>query len=307
MKNKFFYNSADKKTEINALIWIPKNKPKAILQIAHGMTEYILRYDKFANFLNDNDILVCGNDHLGHGNSICSKANLGYFSEKNGHTIVVDDMKKLHDSISQKYKSLPYFIMGHSMGSFLAREYISRYGETIDGAIIMGTGWNPSFTVHSGKALCKIIGGFKGSKYKSKMINNIAFGSYNNKFDDKDHGLAWLTRDKAETKKYREDPLCGFMFSINGFYNLFDVILYVQDSAHINHIPKNLPIFIISGKDDPVGNYGQAPKILYDKYKEAKITKITKRIYINNRHEILNDYDKITVYNDILQWIQNQL
>ena len=162
MKKEIHFTSADGKTNNYAVLWAPKEKPKYILQIAHGMAEHVNRYEDFAKFLNKNGFLVCGEDHLGHGRTALDKEHLGYFAEKDGHQTVVKDMKQLHDMVSAKYPDLPYFLLGHSMGSFLCREYIETFGDTLDGAIVMGTGEHPPIETFFGKLLCKIIALFKG-------------------------------------------------------------------------------------------------------------------------------------------------
>ena len=162
MKEELRFTSADGKTNNFAVIWSPKDKPKYILQIAHGMAEHIMRYEDFAKFLNENGFLVCGEDHLGHGRTAPNKNELGYFAENNGHQLIVKDMKKLHDIVSAKYPETPYFLLGHSMGSFLCREFIETYGECLSGAIVMGTGEHPPVETFFGKLLCKIFATFRG-------------------------------------------------------------------------------------------------------------------------------------------------
>lgn len=264
------------------------------------MTEHILRYEDFAKFLNENDVLVCGNDHLGHGKSITSKKNLGYFCKEKGHFILVDDLNTMHNTIAEEYPGVPYFLLGHSMGSFAAREYIMRYGQGLSGAIIMGTGQNPQALLGFAKLLCKIIKTFKGWHHRSNTISNIAFGKYNKKTDSITP-FDWLTRDKNSVQKYIDDPLCGYTFTLNGFYNLFDMISYIEKDQNIAKIDKELPILLISGQEDPVGLYGKAVHQIYNIYKNTGIKNTQKKLYPDNRHEILNELDKNQVYTDILE------
>lgn len=188
MKEELIFTSSDGKNNNFAVKWIPKDKPKYILQIAHGMCEHIMRYEDFAKFLNAHGFLVCGEDHLGHGKTAPNENELGYFTEKNGHQTIVKDMKKLHDLVSAEYPDTPYFLLGHSMGSFLCREFIETYGRCLNGAIVMGTGEHFSVETFSGKLLCKIIAVFRGWHHRSNLINKIAVGSYNKRFKPIDTG-----------------------------------------------------------------------------------------------------------------------
>lgn len=162
MRKEFDFKSSDGKNTIYAVKWLPKDKPKYILQIAHGMAEHVLRYEEFANYLCDNGFLVCGEDHIGHGRSVKSKVDFGYCGRLDGHKYVVKDMKKLHDIISKDYPNIPYFLLGHSMGSFLCREYLETFGDTLSGAIVMGTNHESSALLILAKTLCRIIAIPKG-------------------------------------------------------------------------------------------------------------------------------------------------
>lgn len=305
MRKDFNFKSSDGKTEIHAVKWEPKDKPKAILQIAHGMAEHIMRYENFAKFLNSKGFLVCGEDHLGHGKTAKNKDELGYFAENEGHQLVVDDIKKLHDIISDENSDLPYFLLGHSMGSFLCREFIQCYGDCIDGAIVMGTGQQPQALLSFVKALCKIIAKSKGWNHRSETINNLVCGSYNKRFKPVKTGHEWLSRDEKIAERYKDDKLSGYVFTLNGFYNMFDMISYIEKKDNINQIPKNLPILIVSGADDPVGSYGKGPKAVKKAFDAAEIIDVKIKLYEKNRHEILNELDKDVVYNDILNWMNS--
>lgn len=162
MFEEFNFKSSDEKNTVHAVKWAPKEKPKYILQIAHGMTEHVMRYEDFAKFLNGKGFLVCGEDHLGHGKTAGNPDDFGYCESLEGHKNVVRDMKQLHDIISKEYPNTPYFLLGHSMGSFLCREYIETYGDSLTGAIVMGTGHHPAFELGFAKILCRIIATFRG-------------------------------------------------------------------------------------------------------------------------------------------------
>lgn len=298
------FKSNDEKNFVRAVKWLPEEEPKYILQIAHGMAEHIMRYEDFAKFLNSQGFLVCGEDHLGHGKTAPNKAGLGYFADKEGHQTVVKDMKKLQDIIKQDYPKLPYFLLGHSMGSFLCREYIQTFGETLDGAIVMGTGNQPQIVLGFAKLLCRIISIFKGWRYRSKAINNLAVGGYNRRFQPIETGYEWLCRDNKQADRYQNDPYCGYIFTLNGFYNMFDMMSFIEKKSNINKIPKHLPVFICAGEEDPVGDFGTGPKIVHRAFKKAGIKDLKIKLYPKDRHEILNELDQDVVYDDILNWLK---
>ena len=304
MKNSTFtFQSSNNTNTIHGVIWEPKCEPKAILQIAHGMTEYIERYEKFAQFMVDNKILVVGNDHIGHGKSVDSKEGWGYFAKKDGSACVVEDMHHVTQIMKKKYPDTPYYLLGHSMGSFMVRRYIMNYGEELTGAIITGTGNQPHSMIIGGKVLVKIETLLRGEKYRSKFIEMIMFGGYNKRIKGAKTACDWLTTDKAIVKKYIGEPSCTFIFTLNGFDSLLDTILYIMKKRNVEKIPKDLPILMTSGEEDPVGNYGKDVQILFEKMKKTGIHNIDLKLYKGCRHEILNEVTRQTVYKDILEWI----
>lgn len=306
-KNEYTYLSADQKTQIHVIEWIPEGDVKAVLQISHGMVEYIARYHDFAAFMADNGFYVTGNDHLGHGESVVNDEDHGFFGDPNGNGWVIRDMHKLREMATGKYPDRPYFMLGHSMGSFLLRQYLTKYGDGLDGAIIMGTGQQPAGVLRIGKMLCKSIAAFKGWRHRSSMINNIAFGSYNKAFEPARTPVDWLTKDESIVDKYIADPWCTFMFTVNAYYQMFNGIERAQNPANIAKIPKNLPVLFVSGQDDPVGAQGKGVEEVYASYQKAGIQNLTKKLYQGDRHEILNELDRETVYRDLLDWIEQQM
>ncbi len=305
-KKDFTYNSKDGVTTIHAIKWIPDGEIKAILQIAHGMVEFIDRYDRFATFLAENGIYVVGNDHLGHGASVISEKEHGYFAEKNGNACVIGDMHTLRQLTQERHPDKPYFLLGHSMGSFLARQYIEMYGEGLAGAIIMGTGNMPPAVLSAGKALCKTIARFRGWKYRSTMVNNIALGANNKRFEPARTKNDWLSKDEAIVDAYCANPWNNFVFTVNGFYNMFAGIEYCEKEENLKRIPKDLPILVVSGGEDPVGNFGDGPREVADIYVKTGIRDIVLKIYPGDRHEILNELDHDVVDTDILNWLQEK-
>lgn len=306
-KEEFIYNSADNRTTIRAVFYYPEIEPIAVLQIAHGMCEFIDRYDKFAKFLCDNGFVVCGNDHLGHGESVVSKEEWGYFAENDGYKIVLKDIHTLTTIAKEKYPNIPYFLLGHSMGSFFCRYYLCEYPNELTAAIVMGTGQQTSATLKAGKVLCKSIAAVKGWKHRSKTVNATAIGSYNKKWEPSNTHCDWLTKDEEIVNAYVHEPKCQYVFTVNGYYNLFSCIEEIINPSNLNKMNKNLPVLLVSGKDDPVGEFGKSVEIVYNEFMKTGMKDVQMKLYDNDRHEILNETDKDKVYLDILNWLKEKM
>lgn len=301
----FYYKSEDKVTNIHAIEWVPDGEIKAILQIAHGMVEFIDRYEDFARFLTEQGILVVGNDHLGHGKSVQSQDFYGYFAKDNGNRAVIRDMHKLRQIASKGYDNLPYFIMGHSMGSFLVRQYICMHGKGIAGAIIMGTGYHTGIETWFGMRVADILGKIKGSSYVSDFVDNLAFGSYNAKFGAKE-GKEWLSANQENVEWYCNEPLCNFKFTVNGYYNMFYGINMISHTDFLKKMPKNMPVFFVAGQEDPVGSFGKGVRRVYKQFVKLGMQDVELKLYPGDRHEILNENDRAQVYADISKWIEEK-
>lgn len=306
-KEEFYFDSCDGLTKIRGVKYLPEGDIKAILQIAHGMVEFIDRYDGFASYLCDKGFLVVGNDHLGHGESVTSKDNWGYFAKEDGYNKVLEDIHTVTELTKKEYPNKPYFLLGHSMGSFFARYYICKYGNELDGAIVMGTGQQSSSTLKAGKAVCKILAAFKGWKYRSNLVNGMALGSYNKKWEPSKTHCDWLTKNDEIVKTYVREPKCTFTFTLNGYYNLFSVIGANIDSNNLAKMPKELPVLITSGEDDPVGNFGKDPKAVYEIFNSLGMKDVSLKLYPNDRHEILNETDSDLVKDDIYAWLTSKI
>lgn len=300
-KREYRYPSVNRKNEIFSLKW-EADQPVAVLQIIHGMQEFVDRYDDFANYLNTKGYVVVGEDHLGHGFSVNNEEEYGYFG-KTGSEDVLKDIHNLYEKTRREYPDLPYFFLGHSMGSFLVRQYIERYGEEVDGVIIMGTGWTDQNTLTAGKTVCNVISAFRGEKHRSKLIEGIAFGSYNDRCPKRTR-VDWLTKDEKIVDTYLKEPRDTFRFTVNGYKFLFNAI--EDEQKNIDKMPKNLPVFFVSGEEDPVGAYGKGVITSYTKFKEAGMTDVNIKLYPGDRHEILNELDRQQVYEDLYTWLENK-
>lgn len=302
----FTFLSNDGKTAVHAVKWTPDNGEfKAILQITHGMVEFIERYAAFAEFLTENGYMVVGHDHIGHGQSVASKEDWGFFAEENPSDVVVADVHKLRTLVQEENPDVPYFMMGHSMGSFMLRKYLALHNENLRGAIIMGTGFIPEKMTNLALKLTGFVTKFRGVKYRSKLIQSLAFGADYKGFDmtgEKPED-SWLTKDVEIVKQYYNEPRCTFMFTVNGYKGLFEAVNFSCNPENAAKIPKKLPLFIVSGEQDPVGGLGKGVMDVYEMYKSAGIQDLTYKLYDNDRHEILNETDREVVYSDLLAWM----
>ena len=285
------FRSSDGKTDIHVLLWIPEGEVRGVLQIAHGMCEFAERYDGFAAFLAEHGYVVCANDHLGHGKSVTDEQQLGFFREKDGDGALIRDMRRLHVIMKKKYPDIPYFMLGHSMGSFLVRQYMEMYGQVLDGVIVMGTGSYPRAVIRFGKGLCRCRAMMKSWHYRSHLIET---------YD-------WLSRDENIVDRFASNPLDTFAFTVNGYYSMFSAIEKAQHRKRIARIPKDLPILLVSGTMDPVGNFTEGVKTAYEDMKKAGISDVQLRFFEGDRHEILNETDCEEVYQYLLGWLDAHL
>lgn len=301
-KENVFFESRDGITKIHVIKWIPVETPVCIFQIIHGMAEYADRYDEFGSFLADKGFLVVANDQLGHGQSVTNQSDLGYFCEKDPSTVVVRDVHRLKKMMQEENPGIPYIILGHSMGSYILRNYLCEYGNGIQGAIVMGTGSQSPLTIKFALALTIVYSKLKGSRYKSNFVNNLVMGAYNKKVENVKTLLDWLSRNEDNVKRYIADDKCGFIFTVNGFHTLFKLVEGSQNKKKLSKMPKNLPILMTSGAEDPIGNYGKGVAEVYNRYSEAGMTNVKLKMYQEDRHEIINEIDRMTIYEDIYKW-----
>lgn len=305
-KEDLYFDSRDGISKIHAICWSDETKePVGILQIIHGMAEYIDRYDDFAKYMVDKGFIVVGDDHLGHGDSVRENGTYGYFCKKDPATVLVRDEHRLKKMMEEKYPGVPYYILGHSMGSFIARNYLCKYGSGIKGMIVMGTGNQSKALLRASKIIAGITGFFCGEKHVAKMINAIAFGNYNKAIENPRTNVDWLTKDEKIVDKYVMDEKCGFTFTVNGFKGLFELIYRLQNPKNFENIPKDIPVFFVAGEEDPVGDYGEGVVMAKNALVKAGLKNVSMKLYPNDRHEILNETDREIVYKDIYEWLDS--
>ena len=305
--NSFCFLSSDGKTEIHCEEWLPEGEPKAVLQIVHGIAEYVHRYNDFAEFLAENGIAVVGEDHLGHGKSVSEGAPHIYFAKKDGWNKVVSDIHSLREICGKKFSGVPYFMMGHSMGSFLTRTYLIKYPGDIDGAVIMGTGQQSSALIAGGKAIGTLIGKLNGFDKPHDVVTNLAFGSYTKGIENVRTPLDWLSASEENVDRYIADPKCGEDATVGLFLDLLGGIGFIRKQENVDKMDVTKPVLFIAGEKDPVGDCGKGVKAAFETFHKAGVKDLTLKLYPNLRHEILNEDCKQEVYEYIYKWLLERI
>lgn len=298
--------SKDSKNSLNTVIWETEKEPVGVLQIVHGMAEYIDRYDNFAKYMTEHGFNVIGHDHLGHGYSVSDERDYGFFAEENGDKIIIEDMHSVTQYAKEKWEELPNFILGHSMGSFCLRQYLTKYSNDVFGAIIMGTGWIPSAAALLGKTIATNTCKSKGSHTVNPLLIKLTLEPYNKPFAPARTNCDWLSRDEKQVDLYVNDKLCGFDFTAGAYKDFFTVLEKIAKNRQLIGMRKSLPILITSGSVDPVGGKKACEK-LNAQYKRCGIDDVTLKLWENDRHEILNELDKSDVYDYICTWLRSKI
>ena len=298
--------STDSKNNLNVIIWETEKEPIGVLQIVHGMAEYIDRYDNFAKYMTEHGFNVIGHDHLGHGYSVSNEHDYGFFAEENGDKIIIEDMHSVTQYAREKWEELPNFILGHSMGSFCLRQYLTKYSNDVFGAIIMGTGWIPSTAALLGKTIATNTCKSKGSHTVNPLLIKLTLEPYNKPFAPARTNCDWLSRDEKQVDLYVNDKLCGFDFTAGAYKDFFTVLEKIAKNRQLIGMRKSLPILITSGSVDPVGGKKACEK-LNAQYKRCGIDDVTLKLWENDRHEILNELDKSDVYRYIYNWLKSKI
>lgn len=305
-KTEGIFPSSNGTDTVHYTVWTPDCSPTAMIQLSHGMCEHIERYDTVARLLCERGYIVYGNDHIGHGRSVRSDDELGYFAPADGDLYLVRDLAAMNRIMKEKYRALPTILLGHSFGSFLARAYLMGHADSIDGLILSGTsaGNQP---VKLGMKVCKYLAKRKGDHYRSPFLYKQSFGAYNKRFKPKDRkptGHEWVTSDMEELMKYGADPKCNFIFTVQGFYDLFTVLSYVNSEEWYQKVPKGLPIFLMSGAVDPVGGYGKDIPAITEALLDMDASDVTYKLYPNERHEPLNGLCRSEAVADVVSFVE---
>ena len=309
MRLEEFYFEGEEKLDIHVYKWSPNKdkKIKAIVQISHGMAETAIRYERLAKKLTDNGYIVYINDHRGHGKTAGNIENLGILATVNdGFTYLVKDMYTLTQIIKKENKGLPLYLFGHSMGSFASQKYIMEYKDELDGLILSGSNGNQGIKLKGAEFFINLEIKKYGREYRSEKIEKLLFGGHNKKFKNGNTHIDWLSRDEKEVEKYIKDPYCGSLSTVGFFLDFVKGLQEVESKENLAKVPKDLPIYIISGDMDPVGNYGKGVIKLEERYKSLGVKDVTCKLYKGGRHEMLNETNKDEVIYDIIKWLDKE-
>ena len=299
------YPSSDGENTVHAYIWAPTEAPRGVIQLSHGMCEYVLRYEAWARRFAEAGYVFCGNDHLGHGYTAPTREALGHIVPRNGHELLVEDVHTLSVLMRERYPDLPLILYGHSMGSFVARCYLTKYGEELSAALISGTA-GFGLPTGLGRRVAHTVGRFRGREYRSRLLTSMGFGGYNKRFEKEKDTFSWLTRDKAVRDRYRQDKFCTFVFTTEGYDTLFALISEISKKQWAQEVPKELPILLFAGDQDPVGNYGKGVRQVYDRLQKAGCN-VALQLYEGGRHEMHNELNADEVFADLTAYLEENV
>lgn len=306
-KKEFYLPSSNGTSRLHCIQWIPDGEIHACLQIAHGMTEHIERYEELAEYLAERGICVYGNDHLGHGMTASDKTERGFFGEKDGAVLLVKDMRRLWLWGKRAYPEGKHFLLGHSMGSFLVRRYLTAYGDGPDGVILSGTGAHPGAAVAAGVLLASFVCRTKGAHYRDKLLYEMSLGNYNRKFAPVKTASDWLSRDEESVKAFEADERCSFVFTAGAYRDFFNLILKTQRLEKEGKIHKEIPVLFLSGTMDPVGEQTRGVSRVYGWFDRAGVHDLTKGLYEGARHEVFHEINRQEVFSDTFDWLARHL
>lgn len=281
-------------------------QPKGIVHIVHGMSEHAARYNEFALFLNQHGYLVYASDLRGHGKTAGSLEKVGLFAMQDGWNKVVNDVIDISKQLDLKYPNLPLYLLGHSMGSFIARSVAILCPPEVDGYIFSATAGHPGLIGKVGVRLSNLNLKMMGKKNRSNMMTQLAFGDYNKKYENKRTEKDWLSKDESIVDAYISDPYCMQIFTSQFYNDLLSGVLYINETFHIRKMEKEKPILMFAGDMDPVGDYGKGPQEVYSKFEKAGIKDVTLKIYKTGRHEMLNETNRDEVYDMVLNWLNEK-
>ena len=300
-----FYFPSNGAGMIHGCRWEPEGKPRGVIQIVHGIAEHVARYDEFANFMAEHGFLVVAEDHMGHGLSIGDQDVPGYF--EGGWFKAVSDCHRLMSYTRMEQPNVPYILLGHSMGSFMVRTMLAKYPQAnISAAILSGTAWMHRSMINTGHATAALVCKTEGPQSYSPLLSTMMFGGYNRRVERRRTEFDWLSRDVASVDAYVADPLCGFSATSALVRDMMIGLRYIQEPENLDKMQKNMPILFVSGGDDPVGAYGEGVTKAWDAFRKVGMQRCDLRIYPLCRHEVLNEINKIEIYEYILRWLKKQ-
>lgn len=308
------YPSADGASTVRAWLWEPderelngRSRPRALVQIVHGMSEHAGRYLPFVEFLCAQGFAVCAHDHVGHGRTAAGANDLGHMPLRDGEDVLVNDVQALRmQAIGRLGMKMPYVLFGHSMGSFIARVYLTRYAFGVRAAIICGTGQQPLIMTGAGRFLCCVMARLHGERRHSKLAHALGAGAFARSVKDARTDADWISTDADVVDAYLADPLSGQMFTVGAYGTLAQLATDAQRRRLAARIPHSLPMLFVAGADDPVGEYGRGVHRAVEEYRAAGVETVDEIIYPGARHEILNEPIAADVQRDILNWLERR-
>jgi len=291
---------------LHALQWKPDDSPpKAVVQIVHGVSEHIERYNHFANFLTKNGFAVVGHDHRGHGKT--DPDHLGFIAEKEGFELMVKNIRDVNDFVEGTFTGIPRIFFAHSMGSFLVQRYFQVYDDNPAAIIYSGSNGKPPLLLNFGIFLSALLMKVNGPQAKSPLINKLSFGEYNKKFKPNRTDYDWLSRDTNTVDLYKDDPYCGFICSLSFYHQLFTGLKKLHSHRPFAGNDESVPILLLAGSQDPVSNMSRGIKNLHRILIRSGIQTVDRQIYEGGRHDILNEINREEVYSNLLRWINQQI
>ncbi len=305
---EFTFPSSDGVHQVSARWWRPgEGAPRAVLQLVHGISEYIGRYDPFARYLAERGWAVTGHDHLGHGHTAKDPAEYGWFADRDGWRYVLRDTRQLRLLAGKEYPGLPCFILGHSMGSFVTRGYLLAYPGTVDGAVLSGTGQEPAAAVGAAKAISGLLTRTMGPRARSRLINRLSLGAYNSQFKPNRTSADWICRDTAVVDAYVADPLCRFLPSVSMYHDMMTGLQMLVKPEYLKRLDRDTPVYFFAGDQDPVGSNGAGVQKVAGLFRQYGVRDVTVRLYPGGRHEMLNETNREEVFADTLAWLETHL
>ncbi len=302
----FHYPSARDGCSIHALEWSPEGPPRGIVQLVHGISEHIGRYDETARFLAEHGFLVCGEDHLGHGRTV-SDGSYGFFAPENGWTLAARDIRALRKLEGARHPNLPYFLLGHSMGSFLTRTYLILWPGTVSGAVLMGTGQEPAPLVALGRLISALECRRLGPRGVSPLVHTLSLGAYNRRFRPNRTPSDWLSRDPAEVDAFLADPLCQPRPTVSLFRDMMRALQFIARRDQLARMDPSVPVCFLSGQEDPVGGMGRGVEKVVRMFRDAGCRNLSVRLYPGARHELFHEQNRREVWADLLNWLEGRL
>ena len=284
-------------------LWLPTGKPKAVLQLSHGMAEHIDRYDETAKRMNEAGFAVVGHTHLGHG---AQAAALGYFHKEGGWDALINDTHTLRVETACAYPDIPYFLLGHSMGSFVVRTYCLQRQKGLAGVILSGTGHFPPLRLASGLMVANVQCALGMAQKPSKLLDRLSTAGYTKRYENVRTKFDWLSVDSAVVDEYIADPYCGYLFTASAYRDMFRGLARLYPSK-LDKMEKDIPVFLFAGDMDPVGAYGEGVRKVAEEIRAAGVEDVTMRLYSGGRHEMLNEPEKANVCNDIIRWMEEKM